>query len=47
MDGVIFYSHRDPFIELKSHLNDVAERARKLYREQKEFIKLPIDEDFY
>ncbi|HIP42775.1 MAG TPA: CRISPR-associated helicase Cas3' [Aquifex aeolicus] len=46
MDGIVFYSHRDPYILLKNHLRDVAGRMIKAYQEQKEFVKLPIDEGF-
>ncbi|WP_456426527.1 CRISPR-associated endonuclease Cas3'' [Desulfurobacterium sp.] len=46
MDGIIFYSHREPFIKLRNHLSDVANRCLQIYENQKEFVKLPINEDF-
>ncbi|MRJ03432.1 MAG: CRISPR-associated helicase Cas3' [Epsilonproteobacteria bacterium] len=41
-----FYSHRDPFLLLRDHLDDVGRRCLQLYRTQQEFISLPIDEVF-
>ena len=43
---VVFYSHREPFIVLKNHLKDVAGRMVKKHREKKDFIKLPVDDEF-
>ena len=46
MDGVEFYSHRDPLVKLCDHLKEVSDRVLNDYKIQKNEIKLPIDEKF-
>ncbi|BBB31815.1 CRISPR-associated helicase Cas3 [Thermotomaculum hydrothermale] len=44
MDRIVFYSHRDPLVKLKDHLRDVSARAKKIYKSQKDFVKLQINQ---
>ncbi len=46
MDGIEFYSHKNPLVKLKDHLNEVSEKVLNDYKKQKNEIKLPIDEKF-
>ena len=46
MDGVIFYSHINPSVELVGHLKEVSNRMSFIYNSQKHYLKIPIDEDF-